>query len=123
MNDDIPCRVTADLRKYEERDRLYDAADKLTNEARDSLSEKLRDGKRVGGHDLFDIIDSELNSDRYKIILEEFWSLISSEEDDALLRARAHKTRDGFIERFLDSRPELVEEEAIEMAQEADEGV
>lgn len=86
--------------------------------AREALAEKLKDGKRVGGCDLFNIIDTELNGERYRVVVESFWSLLLMETDDCMVRAEKDKMRDGFIERYLDQHEDLVREEAAQMAAE-----
>lgn len=103
---------------------LYDRADKaMLEQARDDLSEKLREGEKVGGLDLWALIESEVNNnDRWRIFLDEITTVLGAEQMDAHLRAgEANKVRDGLIERYLDSHPELIEERAAEiLAEEAE---
>ena len=81
----------------------------FTQEAKDSLTEKLKDGKRVGRCDLHDLLDCELNSERYRIVRDDLMQILTAQND-----SRPHladRFIEGLIERYLDSNPELVEEE------------
>lgn len=101
------------------RDSIYDSAEKLMKhfgeQAREALIEKLKDGKKVGRCDLLDVLDCELNGERYRITLQEIFGLLMGETG---------KTRDyqadqiiqGICERYVDSHPDLVEEEAEAIA-------
>ena len=81
----------------------------FTQEAKDSLTEKLKDGKRVGRCDLHDLLDCELNSERYRIVRDDLMQILTAQND-----SRPHLADqfiEGMIDRYLDSNPELVEEE------------
>lgn len=85
-------------------------------QAREELADKLRDGKKVGGSDIWDLLDHELNTDRYRVLLETLGGLLlgcEAEERDQ----QAERLRDELIERHLDSVPHRVEEEAFEIAE------
>ena len=82
----------------------------FTQEAKDSLTEKLKDGKRVGRCDLHDLLDCELNSERYRIVRDDLMQILTAQND-----SRPHLADqfiEGLIERYLDSNPELVADEA-----------
>lgn len=98
---------------------IHDAADgALRQQALDILRWKILDGKHKNG--IFELLDSELNGERYKLILEAITQLLLAdginERDDL-----ADKIRDGLIERYLLSHPELIEEEAAQIESESDE--
>lgn len=98
---------------------IHDMADgALREHAIQNLTERLQDGKRVGRFDLFDLLDCELNSDRYRILLEELGSLIIGGTEACDRAAQADKIRDGLIERFLLGHPELIEDEAAQIEHE-----
>lgn len=71
------------------------------DQARQDLTEKLLDGKKVGECDVWALIESEVNSDRWRIFLDEMTGLLLSNADDILRSGAADKMRDGMIERFL----------------------
>lgn len=109
-----PDRVTADLRQHDaDQARLLDAAS-FKDEARDALIEKLKNGKQVGRCDLHDLIDCELNSDRYCITRDELAHLLTADSGERA--ALADQCIQGLIERYLDTHPDLIEEEATEIA-------
>lgn len=81
--------------------------------AREELAWRLRSGRKVDRCTLFDLIDSELNGERYKIVLEEICGLLT--DPDRSTAAKAELVRDGFIERYLSIREDLVQELAEEM--------
>lgn len=112
----MPCSNTAAERQHAHQQGLSDRTD--TTQAIEALTERLKDGKRVGRSDFFDLLDSELNSGRYRIVLEDLGSLLLGGDAACDDRAAADKIRDGMIERYLNAHPELVEEEAaaIELA-------
>ena len=86
----------------------------LRDQAREEFEDKLKAGKSVRGCFLRDLIDSELQGERYKILLEDFEGLLLTE-------AGAERIREGLIERFL--KPEWIQERAEEIdAENAAEG-
>lgn len=97
---------------------LHDEADgKLREQAIESLSEKIKSGKsRIG---IFELLDSELNTDRAKILLEEITTLLLNESGER--EAMADKMVADLIARHLSTQGDLIEEEsaAIE-AEESD---
>lgn len=79
--------------------KLHERADaELERQAREELTEKLREGKEVGGCNLRDLIDGEWNGERERILVTDFESLLlmSSGRD-----YKADQIRDGLIERWL----------------------
>lgn len=82
--------------------------------AREELTEKLKDGKRVGRCTLFDLIDCELQSDFYKSLIEDVGSLLMGCERYSR-DEQAEKIMEGLIERYLDSHPDLIADEAVEI--------
>lgn len=98
--------------------KLHDQADKyFEDRAREVLSERLKDGKKVAGFDMWDLIDCELNSpDRYRIVLEELASILLY-RDRHELGAMVDELRDGFVERFLESN-RRAQDEILELAAE-----
>lgn len=101
---------------------MIEAADHIFSRdlkrAREELAEKFREGRRVNGISLYDLLDSELDSaDRYKVALEYFGGLLLGSPDYSRDELAAGIV-DNLIERHLERHPELVEEEAILMIQE-----
>ena len=97
---------------------VHDAADgELRAQAIESLTYKIISGKHRNG--IFELLDSELNGERYKILLEEITTLLLNESGER--EYLAEKIRDGLIERYLSVHGDLVEEEAsdIEAREEA----
>lgn len=85
---------------------ILDQAEKIyeidLKRAKEELAEKLREGKKVGGSDVYDILDSELNGERYRIVLGALSHLLLGSREfsrDEL----AEGLRDSLIERWLDS--------------------
>ena len=76
----------------------------FTQEAKDSLTEKLKDGKQVGHCTLRDLIYSDLDQ-RFEFCAIEIANCLMDPT-----KIEAYK--EGLIDRYLDSKPELVEEEA-----------
>lgn len=64
MNAPIPCRVSADLRAYENGQPREFSADELST-AKDELCWEILEGKTRGGFDLAACLDCEFNSDGY----------------------------------------------------------
>ena len=58
---DIPCRVSADLRAYESANDLPEASAEDLRDARLELEEELAAGERIGKLDLEAILDEELD--------------------------------------------------------------
>lgn len=97
--------------------RLQEQADEqLRKEAISNLTEKFKNGQKVGKYILKDLIECELGESRYAIFLanleEMFLQYVSSER-----YAKAEEILDGMIERFLNdpSYQYLVEEEMAEI--------
>ena len=86
-------------------------------QAREELADRLCDGKKVGGRDLWDLLDHELNTDRYRGHLETLGGLLlgckANTRDE-----QAERLRDELIERHLDSVPGTIEECAADIAEE-----
>lgn len=80
--------------------------------AKELLGELLRDGKRAGRFDLADLIELEINSERYRILLQEFADLLLNTGPETA--AKADLIREGFIERFLSANEDLIHEQAEE---------
>lgn len=104
-------------------ERLHDQANSLRpdpapfyQQAKDELADRLRDGKSVGGCELIDLLDSELDGERYKIALQEVVGLLLDTGMETA--AKADQVRDGIIERYLESPKgqELIEEQAAQIA-------
>jgi hypothetical protein len=96
---------------------MSDCADgALREQAIESLTYKIMSGKHRNG--IFELLDSELNTDRYKILLEEITMLILNESGER--EYLAEKIRDGLIERYLSTHGDLVEEEANEIEAKGD---
>ena len=122
MNDDIPCRVTADLRRHEaEQGRILDAASYM-DQAREEIIEKLLGGKQVGRFTFADILDCEVD-DRGRCTLSTVADLmleiLAYAKDDCQhgeRRAKVEQWVRGLCERFIDGKPELIEEWAAEIA-------
>lgn len=87
--------MSANLAKMHER-----ADAELERQARQELTEKLLDGKEVGRCNLRDLIDSELNSERSRILITDFEALLLM---DSGRDYKADEIRDGLIERYLES--------------------
>ena len=98
------------------RDRdIHDAADgELRKQAIESLSEKIKSGKHRNG--VFELLDSELNGERYKIVLEEITTLLLNETMER--EDIADRIVSGLIERYLSTKGDLIEEEAAEIERE-----
>lgn len=113
----MPDGNAAALRIHErEQSKLCDQADSsLIAQAVEALTERLKDGKRIGRCDVWDLLDNELNTDRYRVLLEELGSLLVGGKEACDDRIAADKIRDGLIERYLTAHPELVEEEVAEI--------
>lgn len=123
-NDSIPCRVSADLRRYEsEQDRTLDIADCM-DQAREEVTEKLLEGGQVGRFTFADILDSEIDSNvRATVgeVAELLIGVVAYAQDDHTHVEGRKKVRDSMmamVERFLDSHPELIEERAAYLASE-----
>lgn len=99
-----------------ERDLSDRAAGMLREQAVYNLTERLKDGKRVGRCDLFDLLDCELNSDRYRILLADLFQLITAQSGEH--GALADRIVEGLIERHLVTHDDLIEEEATEIENE-----
>lgn len=97
---------------------LSDKADALfapdLKRAREELAEKLREGKKVAGLSMRDLIDCELNSERYQPFLSQITSLLLKANPDYSRDEVANSIMDSLIARHLDAHPEAVEEEAAE---------
>lgn len=117
---DTPCRVLADLRRHEENDRVLDLASYM-DQAREELIEKLMSGKQVDRHDFIGILDSELNNNVRATVEDvalHLLDIVDYAKDDCVhgeRRARLHQWMLGLVERYVDSKPELVEEHAAEL--------
>ena len=92
--------------------RLHERADRILREqAIASLTEKLKSGGKVGRCHLVDLLDAELDSrERYPIALPKVFQILTAESGERA--ALCDQFVDGLIERYLDSHPEFVEEEA-----------
>ena len=94
---------------------INDAADgELRKQAIESLSEKIKSGKHRNG--VFELLDSELNGERYKIVLEEITTLLLNESGER--EYLADQMVAGLIERYLSTKGDLIEEEAAELERE-----
>ena len=85
---------------------------KFLDDAKDSLSEKLKDGKQVGHCTLRDLIYCDLDQ-RFEFSAIEIANCLMDPT-----KIEAYK--EGLIDRYLDSKPELVEEEAAQLANAGD---
>ena len=82
----------------------------LRAEARQNLIERLHDGKTVGGLDLRDLIDGDLNGiPRAEFATLEITNLLLA--DSAERAAMADKYVEGVIDRYLTTKDDLVEQE------------
>ena len=91
---------------------IHDCADgELRKQAMENLAERIKSGKHKNG--IFELLDSELNTDRYKILLEEITTLLCNETVER--EAMADKIVAGLIERYISVHGDLVEEEANEI--------
>ncbi len=68
-------------------------------QAHDDLAEKLRAGEQVGRCDLRDLLDCEVNSDRYKILLDELMGVLRATRGEH--GAKSDTLIEGLIERYL----------------------
>lgn len=86
-----------------------DAADgELRQQAIESLTYKIVYGKsRIG---IFELLDFEISSERYKIVLEEITTLLLNESGER--EYLADQLVAGMIERYLSTHGDLIEEEA-----------
>lgn len=112
---DFPCRNSIAEIEHD-RGVTYDKAD--IENARQYLTEKLIAGEKALGFFFYDLLDCELNSDRYKILLQELDTLLNKDGGNDTVSGCASTIRDGIIERFLDSNEDKVEELAAELAAE-----
>jgi hypothetical protein len=113
----MPCSNTAAERQHaREQGLLSDKAD--VAQAIEALTDRLKAGKQVGRCTLRDLIDGEANNaDRYVILISDFEELLLAAHGEH--GAKADRITEGLIERYLDSHPELVEEEAAAIEQAA----
>lgn len=91
--------------------------EKLLKDAREYLAEKLRSGEKVDGLDLNDLLECGLNSDAYKVIVDDVAAALWSE--DKLIREQANtRLTNRLIDSYLDSPKEadFIRETAEEMA-------
>jgi hypothetical protein len=97
---------------------LNDLADgELREQAIESLTYKITYGRHRNG--IFELLDSEINSERYKILLEEITTLLLNESGKR--EYLADQMVAGLIERYLSVHGDLIEEEAETIeAQEAE---
>lgn len=108
--------MNAPLRVIPDRD-IHDAADgELRQQAIESLTFKIKSGKSRMG--IFELLDCELSSERYKILLEEITGLLLNETCER--EYIADQIVAGLIERYLSTKGDLVEEEAAQIEAEAD---
>lgn len=114
---DFPCRNSIAEAEHD-RGPIYDKAD--IENARQYLTEQLISGKKALGFFFYDVLDCELNSDRYKILLQELDTLLNKDGGNDTVSGCASNIRDGIIERFLDTHADKVEELAVELAAEED---
>lgn len=84
--------------------------------AREQLVERLHDGKTVHLLTLQDLIDADLSGSRSGFAIIEVCTLLMS--DSGEVAAKRDRYLEGVIERFLESKPELVRELAEELAAE-----
>lgn len=114
----MPGAMPADLAEVLSDKRGGDIQKWALEQAREDLTEKLRDGEKVGGSDVWDLMDCEINSDRYRILLEGLGCLLLGGLNvEACDRAaKADSLRDGLIERYLSTG--LGEEAVTERAEE-----
>ena len=93
--------------------------DALRKEAHDRCVEKLMWGETVGGLDLGDLLICEAQSmERAAIMESKFVELMKSEYPDTPLLQE--KWKFDIIERYLDSKPELVDDMMDELEERAD---
>ncbi len=89
-----------------------DAADGLLRaQAIENISERIKEGKNR--MTVLDLLDGELNSERYKIVLGELADLLQAQHGEH--GATADKIVDGLIERYISVHGDLVEDEAAEI--------
>lgn len=71
----------------------------VLDQAREDLAEKLRAGETVGRCAIHDLLDCELNGERYKIILDEMMGVLRAPRGEH--GAKADAVVEGLIERYL----------------------
>lgn len=88
----------------------------FTEQARDILAERLRDGKKVNGLTLGDLIDADLSGPRCRFATNEVVEILLADyPDSALYRSRYLDTR---IAEWVGKQEDLVREVASEIAEE-----
>lgn len=93
------------------------AAGALRQQAIESLTDKIMSGKHRNG--IFELLDSELNTERAKILLEEITGLLCNETVER--EYLADQIVAGLIERYISVNGDLVEEEANDIEAHAEE--
>lgn len=81
MNAPIPCRVSADLRAYENSQPAEFTDDEL-DEAREELVQEIIGGKTRGGFDLNACLDCELNGDGYTVTVHDLAQLVTNSYEE-----------------------------------------
>ena len=90
---------------------LYDAAEELDKEARQNIAERLKAGETVSKVTLRDILECEFNTEvRFPIALADLEALLIADSKERA--ALCDRFLDGAIERFLNARDDLVQDEA-----------
>lgn len=88
MNAPLPCRVSADLRRFEANEPAELTQDEL-DAARDSIAWDILQGRTVAGFDLTACLDCEFNSDGYTGTVNDLATLMRGED---ALNAREQAT-------------------------------
>ena len=93
---------------------LHDAADKVLREdAIQNLTWRLHAGRTVGGLTIRDLIDGDLGGERSGFAIIEVTNLLLADSRERAAMADTYVS--SVIERFLTTKPELVEEEMADM--------
>ena len=106
-----------------DRDLSDRASGLLRQQAMENLTYRLRDGKTVGKFNFRDLLDCEINSNRYRLLLDELDTLLCGEGGNDTRDGFADRMVEGIIERFLNDpkQDDLIEEEAAEIEAEREE--
>jgi hypothetical protein len=93
----------------------------FAEQAREALTEKLKQGKKAGHCDLHGLIESDLDQN-YRAALETLWSIIlGSDHPDYRRDDQAEKYMESLINNYLDKYPDLVLDEAAELRRDYEE--